>query len=254
LPSIQSLRKSKNVFWWETKFWGNDIITVEKGKNLVATKKTKPIDKDDIIDVLINAYKLLQRSLAAAIQSNVGFSFDTEISSLAIIQFMRSVEIIHRVDDKNFGFSLSKKAESQLNPLGFSYFERLRDIRNLATHDFIADFNSISRFFEMLYDYLTVNIFNEEILEKFENNIEEPIDGMYYTSEIESFDSKRGLYFLKNPDLDLSGRTNILLSYKKNNHLEIDKLETGKKIRFKLKIVINDNLTNFYADSAELSE
>lgn len=257
LPAILKIKNSTTLFWWETKFWQKDSFTVKRGNSTISVNKFKPVAREEIIDSLNAGFDLFKKYLTEKIQKYETINISRYVGSLVIIQLSRVLEIIHRFDASNDRISLSEKMQAQLDEQSCNYFSKLITIRNSATHNFSADFNTITNFIELFISYLTSNILDTPKAEliKHENTQADPVKDEWYISEIESKHSEYSSYYLKNPNLLLrSNRTHILLDIRFNDHLKSDELQIGDRINFQLGIRERDGIFSYFANNAQKSE
>lgn len=255
LPEMLKIKNLTTLFWWETKFWVKDSFVFKREKATIVVNKSKPVNKEEILNTLNAGFDLFKKYLSEKIQKYETISISRYVGSLVIIQFSRVLEIIHRFDESNDRFSLSEKMQAQLDDPSYNYFSKLITIRNSATHNFSADFTTIRNFIELFIPYLTSNILVTPIdeLKKHENTQAEPVSDEWYISEIDSKHTEYPTYYLKNPNLVLrNNRTKIVLDLRFNSHLRADELSIGDKIKFQLNITGNDAKLNYFAKNAQL--
>lgn len=254
-PAISKVRNSRTPYWWETKFWKQDVLFSKKNEAKIRFNKTSPVDKAEVIEILNAGFDLIRKFLSAKIQNYETLFINKYIGSIIIIQFSRILEVIHRFDENNDRISLSEKMLAQIDEQVYNNFSKLLMIRNSATHNFSVNFSTITNFIELFFDYLSSNILdipNDELV-KHENTFSEPVNDAWYISEIESKDINYPRYFLRNPNLILkNSRTNILLDLRFNRELKADELNLLDKIRFQLNISENDKgIINYFAKNAQ---
>jgi CheY-like chemotaxis protein len=241
---ITALANKDSVFWWESKFWGDKILTYPK---------TRVTSKDEILECLDQAYQLFQDYLMLKIQNLDTAKLNTNISSLIVMQCARILEIIHSIDDQRTGAVLSAKIQDQLGDDFFYHWSKMLSIRNGGAHYFNVNFNKLKTFVLLLFEYLNTEISNDFIVENEKFVLKEPINGEVYDSIILSKHRDYETYYLKNPELNLLfGINSILLDLRFNMHLGSKQLEIGTKIKFVLKIIENGKTVKYTATKSEI--
>lgn len=257
IPALLTIQNSTVPFWWETKFWEKDLYSFKRAESTISVRKSKPVAKEEIINTLSAGAELFKRYLSEKMQKYETINISRYVGSLVIIQFSRVLEIIHRFDENNDRFSLSEKMQAQLDEQSYNYFSKLITIRNSATHNFSADFTTITNFIELFKSYLTSNILDipTDELVKHENTQSEPVKDEWYRSEIDSKHPEYPIYYLKNPGLALrNNRTKILLNLRFNQHLKAEELNLGDKVKFQLNITEKNGEFNYFANNAQIIE
>ncbi|HBG62227.1 MAG: hypothetical protein A2266_09250 [Bacteroidetes bacterium RIFOXYA12_FULL_40_10] len=256
LPAILKIKNSTTLFWWETKFWKQDSFTYKRNETTIKVNKLKPVAREEIIDSLNAGFDLFKKYLSEKIQKNETINISRYVGSLVIIQFSRVLEIIHRFDASNDRFSLSEKMQAQLDEPSYNFFSKLITIRNSATHNFSADFTTITNFIEPFISYLTSNILDIPTGEliKYENIQAEPVKDEWYSSVITSKDTTYdNKYYLSNPNIKLkNGRTHIVLDLRFNKELITKELRLGDKVKYQLKINENNGVFYYFACNTQI--
>lgn len=256
-PAFLIIKNSTSLFWWETKFWEQNSFIIQRDSKSIKVNKSKPVNKEEIIDTLNAGFDIFKKYLSEKIQKDETINISRYIGSLIIIQFSRVLEIIHRFDESNDRYSLSEKMQAQLDEQTFNYYSKLITIRNSATHNFSADFTTITNFIERFISYLTSNILDIPTgeLVKHENTQSEPVKDEWYSSEIDSKHPEYPIYYLKNPSLALrNNRTKILLNLRFNQQLKAEELNVGDKVKFQLNITEKNGEFNYFANNALIIE
>ena len=265
LPSFLHIQRAETTFWWETKFWNDDVLYEVNTSGLKEKKrvsKTKPIAREDVLESLLSSLDLLKKLLSDKMEKYDSFASMGHTASLVILMLGRTLEVIHGLDVKNNQVHLSNKMQNQLGKNKYDYFSKLLTIRNKAAHEFVADFSYIKNFVDLLLEYLMDTILDTPLsdLKNHEDTpnetvLFEPANGEYYNSEIISVHSNGYKFYLKNPNLNLQvGLTNIILNSNYNRHVDPKKLIVGAKIKFKLKIdyKFDGSVKNYFANDAEI--
>ncbi|MCF8306313.1 MAG: hypothetical protein K9I80_07755 [Ignavibacteriales bacterium] len=255
---IKEIEHCENSYWWETKFWNKDEISIENKSGVTVTYiKNIVAKKENVLDILYAVFSNLEEFLKQKVQYNSTIILDHSYSSTVILQCCSILELIHKSDRNNEQLSLSTKMQSQIGEAVYSKYSKLINIRNSAVHNFSADFNSFIQFSELFINYLTSNIFNEIIPNSStEDQISEPVHNQHYISRIESRDNQGRWYSLKNPNLNLGeGSETIILYVDRNQDLPTEKLNIGCRVSFKLFISRKeDGKVKYFANEAKIIE
>lgn len=84
--NIIEIENSSAQYWWETKFWENHLLQFPKSTFC---------KKNEITDILYQAFSLFEENLRLKIQQTSGSELMQSITSLIIVQCARVIEIIH---------------------------------------------------------------------------------------------------------------------------------------------------------------
>lgn len=237
LSKIDKFIKEERIFWWQTKFW--------KDQSQFFVKK-QVANKEDIDEILRQAFKDLQDTLRIAIQSGSAIELDSRYVSLTVIRLSQILELIHSTCDNN-PESIAEKIRCQFNLQQIDdandytiRTNRLQEIRNDAAHRFNIDFNKLKEYIELLFEYLNGKRFFN-IGDSFKP-AQSPEDGKYYQSRVVRIDKgdRFDKLILENPNLALENNIyEIIVNLKKrgNDYLfdEIE-IQVDDLIEFKLHI------------------
>ena len=257
---IKNLKNANAKFWWEEKFWKNDL----------QYNKTQIPEKTVIVKILQDAYQILHNCLLLKLQSHQNISLQNNMAAIFAIQAFQSVEYIHRWDAKNDAY-ISDKIKSQLGLIAHNNCGKLLNIRNDAAHNLYVE-HKIDVFIDKLFEYLQKlpsklgsttlgkidsSTFSESYLRKQDNSKKkEDIQKskIYISNVIKQDPYKRNLFYIENPNLNLEGGRHFILLDSNRNMLNQKDISIGTKIQFSIIVSEYDLRKNYFAENAKIIE
>jgi len=237
LSKIDEFIKEERVFWWQTKFW-KDLPEFFVKKQVA--------NKEDIDEILRQAFKDLQDTLRIAIQTGSTIELDSRYVSLIVIRLSQILELIHSTD-KNIPVSIVDKIKCQFDLKKIDdtnkytiITNKLHEIRNDAAHRFNVDFEKLTKYIELLFEYLYGNHFFDTT-DRFRPP-QSPENEECYQSKVVRIDrdGKFDRLILENPNLALENNFNeIIVNLRERGRdyfFDETKIQVGDLIKFKLHI------------------
>jgi CheY-like chemotaxis protein len=257
--TINTIECGKNKFWWEEKFWPDkytfiDIDSNKQVPRIVKINKSS-IERENVTTILHHVVELIEDKLFQTFL-NGNLFVPESFFSVIISRCSLIMEEIHRINNNNDKTPLSEKMESQIGEENYEYYSALIKIRNKSVHRFESiPFITFNKYIDLLQSYL-FDDFESTKLEQYEmqssseleevdtikERLPDPVDGNFYEAKVnnknEKISQNQGFdaYHLENPGINLQQGRDIILLFKENPELQVEKDLIGKMVRFRLVI------------------